>query len=214
MRIFTSKIFNYLLLTTSKLKIDESHGLMHGMKTANYAEKIYKSLLIENPTLLSDHKIIIASAALHDMADKKYTNETKGIEDISNYLKRETDMSIEEIEATKNIITTLSYSKVKKQGYPKLGKFQCAYHIVREADLLGAYDFDRAIIYDMTQNNCTIVEAFENSYKLFIKRVFQYCNDDLFVNNYSKREAYILHAEAIKQIEVWRSIIGYNSHYN
>jgi len=210
MRILTSKLLHYVLLTTQKLKIDESHGIMHSMNTVNYAEQIYHSELIKTPRLLQDHNIILAAASLHDMADNKYTDDVQGAIDIANYLQSETSMTSEEIDATKNIITTMSYSKVKKQGYPKLGKFQQAYHIVREADLLCAYDFDRAMIYDMSKNNCTTEKAFENSYKLFIKRVFQYCNDNLFVHEYSKKEAYFLHAQAMKRIKVWRTILGYN----
>jgi HD superfamily phosphodiesterase len=180
------------------------------MNTLNYAEQIYQSELIKTPKLIHDYNVILASASLHDMADNKYTNETQGAIDIVNYLQSETSMTTEEIDATKNIITTMSYSKVKKQGYPKLGQFQQAYHIVREADLLCAYDFDRAMIYDMSKNNCTAEKAFENSYKLFIKRVFQYCNDNLFVHDYAKKEAYLLHSQAIKRIEVWRRILGYD----
>jgi len=210
MRILTCKLINYVLLTTQKLKIDESHGIMHSMNTLNYAEQIYQSEVIKTPKLMKDHNIILTAASLHDMADNKYTNETQGAIDIVNYLKKETSMTSEEVDATKNIITTMSYSKVKKLGYPNLGKFQQAYHIVREADLLGAYDFNRAMIYDMTKNNCTAEKAFENSYKLFIKRVFQYCNDDLFVHDYAKKEAYFLHSQAMKQIENWRKILGYD----
>jgi HD superfamily phosphodiesterase len=207
MRLLTSKLINYVLITTNKLGIDESHGLMHSMNTLNYAKKIYESELPNNPRLINDQKIIYASSLLHDMADKKYINEKEGIMNIENFLKKETKMDNEEIEITKNIITTMSYSTVKKQGYPSLGKFQQSYHIVREADLLCGYDFNRAMIYDITQNNSTTEEAFDNSYKLFIKRVLQYSNDNLFIHKYSKKEAYLLHAEAIKQIEVWRNIM-------
>lgn len=209
MRILTSKLLHYVLLSTQQLKIDESHGIMHSMNTANYAEQIYQSELIKTPKLLQDHNIILAAASLHDMADHKYTNETQGSIDIVNYLQKETKMTNEEIDATQNIIQTMSYSKVKIQGYPNLGRYQQAYHIVREADLLCAYDFNRAMIYDMTKNNCTAEEAFENSYKLFIKRVFQYCNDNLFVHDYAKKEAYSLHSQAMKQIKNWRTILGY-----
>jgi HD superfamily phosphodiesterase len=209
MRLFPSKLFHFALLTSQKLKIDESHGLMHSMNTVNFAQQIYESELKKTPKLLNDHNVILAAAALHDMADNKYTNETQGAIDIVNYLKSETSMTSEEIDATQNIISTMSYSKVKKQGYPNLGKYQKAYHIVREADLLCAYDFDRAMIYDMAKNNCTTETAFENSYKLFIKRAFQYCNDNLFVHDYAKKEAYLLHSQAIKRIEVWRKILEY-----
>ena len=36
-----------------------------------------------------------------------------------------------------------------KNGFPDMGEYQTAYNIVREADLLCAYDFDRCMIYQM-----------------------------------------------------------------
>jgi HD superfamily phosphodiesterase len=219
MKILLSKLFHYVLLSTGikyidkphEIKhIDESHGIMHSMNTLHYAQKIYESELVKNPQLIQNHNVICASAIIHDMCDNKYTDVESGVTDIVKYLKKETSMNCEEIDATKNIITTMSYSTVKKQGYPNLGKYQQAYHIVREADLLCAYDVDRAIIYDMTQNNCTLIEAFKNSQKFFIKRVFQYCNDNLFIHDYAKKEAYSLHLQAMKKINVWRNILNDN----
>jgi hypothetical protein len=142
------------------------------------------------------------------MCDNKYTDEIVGSSDIVNYLNKQ-DMTVEEIDATQKIITTMSYSKVKKQGYPELGKFQTAYHIVREADLLTAYDFDRAMIYNMYKKNCSVNEAFKDSYNLFIKRVFQYHNDNLFIHDFSKKEAMLLHEDAMERIEYWKKILNY-----
>jgi hypothetical protein len=48
----------------------------------------------------------------------------------------------------KFIISKMSYSKVKSNGFPCIGPFQTAYNIVREADLLSDYDFYRCIIYN------------------------------------------------------------------
>ena len=42
----------------------------------------------------------------------------------------------------------MSYSKVKVHGYPELGDYQLAYHIVRESDLLTAYNIPRSIVYN------------------------------------------------------------------
>ena len=210
MRLLISKLFKYVLLMTKSLEIDESHGITHSMNTLNYAQKIYESEIINTPRLLYDKEIIYTASILHDICDKKYTDEKIGSIKIKNFLESETKMTNEEINATINIITTMSYSTVKKQGYPDLGKYQQAYHIVREADLLCSYDFDRTIIYDMTQKNTTLEDAFKNSNKLFIKRVFQYCNDNLFIHDFSKKEAHLLHSQAIKRIELWRRIIGNN----
>jgi hypothetical protein len=208
-----STLMNYVLLTTKKLSFDDSHGLMHSMETLEYANKIFENELPNNSRLIYDKNIIYASAILHDMVDRKYRDESLATLEIENLLNSETDMTKEEISITKNIINTMSYSKVKKQGYPNLGIYQSAYHIVREADLLCAYDFDRALIYDMAKNNNTFEESYENSHKLFIKRVFQYCNDNLFIHNFSKKEAYLLHDKSMKQIDNWRKIINLKKIY-
>uniref|UniRef100_A0A6C0KTP4 HD domain-containing protein n=1 Tax=viral metagenome TaxID=1070528 RepID=A0A6C0KTP4_9ZZZZ len=213
MRLFISKLFNYVLLTSKNLGIDESHGIMHSMNTLQYAKKIYNSELINTPRLIHDKEIIYAASTLHDMCDYKYTDEKSGSSKIKHFLESETNMTNEEITATINIVTTMSYSKVKKVGYPKLGKYQTAYHIVREADLLCSYDFNRALIYDMAKNNSTFNQAYENSHKFFIKRVLQYFNDDLFIHNFSKKEAIELHGNAIKQIENIKNIISDNRRF-
>jgi len=68
-------------------------------------------------------------------------------------------MSSSDLEIIGKIIGTMSYSKVKANGYPELGEYQLAYHIVREADLLAAYDIDRCIIYTMYRDNCEYNKA-------------------------------------------------------
>jgi hypothetical protein len=50
------------------------------------AHKIYESEVPMNPTLLQQENIILTSAALHDMCDKKYMNEYEGIKLIENFL--------------------------------------------------------------------------------------------------------------------------------
>jgi len=207
MKLFISQLFHYVLLKTKELNIDESHGLSHSLNILDYANKIYEDELQKTPILIHSQKIIIASAVIHDMCDHKYINETQGAQNIVNFLKEETDMTLDEIAVTHNIITTMSYSKVKNYGYPQMGKYQKAYHIVREADLLCSYDFNRAIIYDMEKNNCTMKDAFDNSCKLFTKRMLQYCNDELFIHDYSKKEAYKLHSNSIKQMNNWRRLV-------
>ena len=78
------------------------------------------------------------------MCDKKYMDEKEGIKEIEKFL--ESKLSDDEINIILSIITTMSYSTVKANGYPDLGFYQTAYHIVREADLLSAYNFDRCVI--------------------------------------------------------------------
>jgi hypothetical protein len=95
---------------------------------------------------------------------------------------------------------------VKKQGFPDLGIYQLAYHIVREADLLAAYDFDRSIIYNLNNVNPNLNETFQNSLNLFENRVFKHNEDNLFITEYSKEKSLKLENEAKLQILRWCEI--------
>ena len=108
-------------------------------------------------------------------------------------------MTAEELIVVEQIITTMSYSKVKHNGYPDLGKYQLAYHIVREADLLAAYDIDRCIIFGIMMDNLVYSEAVERATKLFNSRVLKYIDDDLFITTYSIHKSFELHNNATIQ---------------
>lgn len=191
-------LFNFVVTTSKLFQIDESHALKHSMDVFYFSNRIYRSELPKNPYLKKHKNIIDTSAILHDMCDKKYMNETMGIERIKEYMKDK--ITKEELDITLKIISTMSYSTVKKNGFPNLGEYQLAYNIVREADLLASYDFDRCIMYQMLKNN----ENYENSYKdakeLFEKRVFKYNHDNLFITDYSKNISNRLHKSALRRI--------------
>lgn len=203
-----NKLYQFVLYMTAKYNMDESHGIMHSMNVLNYAHNIYESELPKNPFLVDQQTIIYVSAALHDMCDRKYIDEDLGIKQIQDFLEDRMDQK--EIEITKKIITTMSYSKVKKHGFPELGEYQPAYHIVREADLLSAYDFDRCITYKMKQYNENFESSFHDAKKLFEERMFQHNNDGLFISDYSKHESFILEQIAHHRISNWNKII-YNT---
>jgi len=153
-------LFKFVIQTSKKYNIDESHALKHSMEVHYISSKIYENELPANPLLADQLNIILASSILHDMCDKKYMDQTKGIEDIKIFLSDK--ISPTENSVVQKIISTMSYSTVKKDGYPLLGDYQMAYHIVREADLLAAYDFDRCVMYQMFHNN----DNYEDSLKI------------------------------------------------
>lgn len=200
-----NKFFNFILLLSKKYNIDESHGIRHSMDVLHYANNIYLSEKDRNPTLNKYQNIIFASALLHDMCDKKYVNEQDGIKEIEIFL--EDKLSDLEIDITKQIISRMSYSTVKKIGYPDLGEYQLAYHIVREADLLSAYDFDRCVIYNMYKLQGNFESAYVDSLNLFENRVLKHIDDNLFVTDYSKNLAHHLHSTSISRITSWKNII-------
>jgi hypothetical protein len=140
----------------------------------------------------------------HDMCDKKYMDEKEGIMRYQEYLSE--FMRPSDLEVIGNIIGTMSYSKVKANGYPELGEYQLAYHIVREADLLASYDIDRCIMYRMHSSNANYSTALMEALDLFDYRVFKMRKDKLFVTKYSKR-ALKLHKKAQKDVESLSEIL-------
>ena len=97
----------------------------------------------------------------------------------------------------KKIISTMSYSYIKQNGFPELNNFNLAYNIVREADLLAAYDVERCFVYNINrESNYNYLLAFQDVENLFNNRVFKYIEDGLYVTDYSKKKALILHENA------------------
>jgi hypothetical protein len=177
------------------------------MEVLQFASEIINSELLYNPQLKEQEKVIYASALLHDMCDKKYMDEKEGIIKYQDYLSGY--MKTNDLEIVGKIIGTMSYSKVKVNGYPELGEYQLAYHIVREADLLAAYDIDRSIIYTMYRDNCDYYKALQDALNLFDYRVFTMRKDRLFKTNYSKKESLKLHKKAKKDVEILREFRNY-----
>jgi HD superfamily phosphodiesterase len=184
--------FQFVIWNSKQYNIDESHALKHSMDVYHYATKIYNSEVERHPDLQSQLPIIYSSAILHDMCDKKYMEESDGIGRICSEMKP--FMSEDEIGVMSRIITTMSYSKVKKNGYPDLGKHQLAYHIVRESDLLSAYDFERSLVYQMMHEKYNYTDSIQATRNLFQTRILTYRKDDLFITDYSKNKSAFLHA--------------------
>ncbi len=191
-------LFKFVIHTSKKYNIDESHALKHSMDVHYFSSKIYENELPLNPLLEDQFNIILASSILHDMCDKKYINQEKGIENIKMFLSDK--LTPTENSVVQNIISTMSYSTVKINGYPLLGDYQTAYHIVREADLLAAYDFDRCVMYRMAHNNHNYEDSIKNSIELFENRVLKYIDDDLFTTPYAKLLSRNLHKSAVNKL--------------
>jgi len=198
-------LIKFIQLTTLKNNIDESHGLSHSMNVLYYSNQIYQSLVPLHSNLKYQEPVIYTAALIHDMCDKKYIVEQDGINQIQSFLTYK--LSKCEITAIEDIISTMSYSKVKKQGYPNLGEYQMAYHIVREADVLTAYDIDRSIIYHLNKSRGDFTDSYQNARELFDSRVLQHHNDNLFVTEYSKKKGQELHNQALEKIKSWDQII-------
>ena len=199
--------FNYVILTSKQMHIDESHALKHSMDVFNFATQIYNSEIKNNPSLIYQKEIISISAILHDMCDKKYMDEKEGLYNINNYLSNY--ISNSEINSISNIISTMSYSKVKQHGYPELGDIQMAYHIVREADLLAGYDVNRCIIYGIMRENLEYTDSVIRASQLFDERMFNYRSDNLFITEFSINKSIYLENESKQQLDNLISSINF-----
>jgi hypothetical protein len=200
-----NKAFKFVIKTSKQYNIDESHAVKHSLDIFHYTNKIYDNEVLLNPFLREQQDIIFVSSIVHDMCDKKYFFDEKiGLKNIEVYFKE--DITKPKLDTILEIISTMSYSKVKKVGYPDLNEYQHAYHIVREADLLTAYDPDRCIMYRMHNQKMTYTESLDESIELLEKRVLQYRNDRLFVTNYSKNKSLQLHLQAIRNLNNIKNI--------
>ena len=200
-----SRIFDFVICTTKKHSIDESHGLAHSLDVLRFSNSIFESEVLKKPYLANHEKIIYVSAAMHDMCDKKYMNEKEGLANIQEYMKD--TLTEEEMYVSSRIMETMSYSKVKANGYPELGEYQAAYHIVRESDLLAAYDFERSLMFHMCTKQSTIYDALLNANAIFNSRILKHNDDHLFVSDYGLAESAKLHEKALLQMEQWNRIL-------
>jgi HD superfamily phosphodiesterase len=201
-----SMLFNFVRLTAKTYEIDESHGISHSMDVFLKSNEIYNHEVLKSPFLLNQKRIIYTAAILHDTCDRKYMDKDEGVSRITEFLKDK--FSTRDIDIIIQIISTMSYSYVKKNGFPDLKEYQLAYHIVREADLLAAYDINRSIIYDMEVNESELITSLSNSEELFKKRMFKHFDDDLFITEYSKNIAKIFELESYYKLSQWKDIIN------
>ena len=199
-------LFAFVLMMSKKYNIDQSHSEGHSMQVLRYAEENMKSQLVMFPYLEDQTDVIITASVLHDMCDKKYMNQEEGAKEIAQFLKMEVKMSPKEVHYTKKIMETMSYSTVKKNGYPDMGEYEMAYHIVREADLLASYDFDRSIIYHLNRGN-DLTSSYYNALQIFYERVFNYNTDKLLISPYAMKKSQSLSLKAIKQMTTWKRIL-------
>jgi hypothetical protein len=198
-------LFQFVKLTSYRYGIDESHAVGHAMDVLEYAQQIINETAHQHKYIREQEPIIFTSAILHDMCDKKYVEPTMGIFEIDRLLNYR--LKPYEIQHIKDIITKMSYSTVKQNGFPDLGEYTMAYHIVREADLLTAYDFNRAMIYRMYNSQDNFIDAFENSKILFEKRTFRHEEDGLFITEYSKEKSRELYKKSRLQIKTISKVI-------
>lgn len=171
-------LFDFVQYNCDTYGIDESHGLKHAMGTVTWAERLMDGL---SDISADERKLIIYAAALHDMCDSKYRDSYEvACTEIKIWLFTQGGWSNELADALVSIITTMSYSKLKRlaTGYPDHGQWQRAYHIVRHADLLEGYKVVRCYLYSIRRLPCASEEElWLETEKIFNERVFKYVSD-------------------------------------
>lgn len=208
MRLPLNELFQFVLAISKKHDIDESHSLGHSMRVFQFAERIAREEMkyVQNPEILVEqHSVIQAAAILHDTCDRKYRVVEDGLSEICKLLSPL--MLPEKVDATLRIINSMSYSKIKANGMPYMGDYQTAFNIVREADLLDAYDFDRSMIYHMQRNGKTLQESYEDAYDLFENRVLRHADDGLLVTKYAMNQHETLSQKAIMRMYHWKRVL-------
>lgn len=198
--LLLSELFKFVIKTSAFYKIDESHALKHSMDVYHFGNQILNEEIKNNPILQNNKIIIDTCCVLHDMCDKKYMNEKEGLNNINNFLSDKIEES--KINVINDIISTMSYSKVQKNGFPDLKEYNEIYHIVRQADILSAYDIDRAIMYAMIVDNKNYKDALDDSIELFNNRVLLHIYDDSFYHKSALEIGKKLHKDALFKINL------------
>ena len=174
------QLFNFIERQCLKYSIDESHGLKHAKGTYMRANNILKTL---SEVSDEERKMTLYAAALHDTCDSKYTPVDEAANEIAFFLRTQM-WSPEMIVALIRIVTSMSYSKLKKSlnsgqiDFPSHGKWQRAYHVARHADLLEGYVVARCVLYNIHLfPGKSMDEHWKRANELFQERVFTYVSE-------------------------------------
>lgn len=206
MRIPINNIINFVLLQSNKYNIDESHSLNHALSVLSFSKNIYNEEVKIKPVLKSQRHIIFTSALIHDTCDSKYIDDHTSISNITTFLN-ENMYSQCDIDIILKIIQKMSYHKIKKDGFPDINEYNDAFHIVREADLLAAYEFNRAVLYGIHKMSLNYKDSFVRSKELYFNRMDKHIDDGLFLTSYGKKYADFLNKIEINNINMLTNFI-------
>ena len=206
-----NKSIEYIKQRSLEYKIDDSHNYKHSIAVFKEGRKLMD---MKSKNFPSDNRMIVyLGCLLHDMCDRKYIDEKKGLEDIEQFLTFDCKLDKKIISAVTTIIPKMSYSKTIKNNsfvlpsdlidFPYLDE----YHLIRHADLLTAYDLLRPIDLrygvepKLRMNMEDIVTEADNIIK---NRVLTMIDGNIFIDRESKQLAQIYHEKALKQYNQWK----------
>lgn len=183
-------MINFVTQMCETYAIDNSHGIEHSFGTMNMAGIIVDYYLASGTTIIKSLTqdrasfVIKITAFIHDMIDDKYVKESD-IPDANLLLdKLLTRLKFTSYEQSivHCIIDNMSYSKrqkIRKTGKDiDIGEYQLALETVRDADLLNAYNPDRAWQFSInkTPNNKNV---YKTVYELMSNRVLTYRDSEI-----------------------------------
>tara|TARA_B110000305_G_C19385878_1_gene612180 strand:- start:563 stop:1201 length:639 start_codon:yes stop_codon:yes gene_type:complete len=191
MKIPINNIIQFVSHQCNKYNIDETHSLNHALCVLSYSHKILTNEIPIYPQLSTQSHIIYTSALLHDTCDSKYSDEYQSLHEIKEFLHTNQYTNLDS-NIIVDIITQMSYHKIKKHGFPNLDNYTNAFHIVREADLLAGYDFNRALLYGINKLDLNYISSFHRSKQLFDERMDKHISDNLFTTQYANNVAQMI----------------------
>jgi len=202
------KIIRFINQTCITYNIDDSHDLRHSLEVLGWSEQLTKN----NSRNISpkEAQIIHLSCLLHDMCDKKYMDEKMGLERIKNFLMGELEVEDDILEAVVFIISTMSYSKVVKIGYPDFNNkcdnidLEYCYHVVRNSDLLCSYDPERCINYQIRCGGSR-KDGIKKMLELFDNRILMLIENKYINLEEAKPYAIELHNKALTELEKYKT---------
>lgn len=169
------KTIQFITDTCIKFNIDEGHGLEHSQQILYYCSQLIPYYELTENQLLT----IELASLLHDMCDKKYMDESEGIIGVEDFLLKELKIQKLLIGDIETIILNMSYSKVIKKGHPDftyMKHIEIPYHIVRNADLLCAYELERCMEYQKRFGS-NRKECLEKMFEIYTNRVAKHILD-------------------------------------
>jgi hypothetical protein len=197
------QIIRFINDTCVKYNIDDSHDLRHSLDALGWSEQLTKGKLLSTRA----SQIIHLSCLLHDMCDKKYMDEVMGLHRIRVFLKDVLEVDSDILEAVVFIISTMSYSKVIKYGYPQFTdndkEIEYCYHVVRNSDLLCSYDPERCINYQVRCGGSR-KEGIKKMLELFDNRILKLIHNNYINLDEAKGYAIELHDKALVEVEKYK----------
>lgn len=206
MRIPFNNIISFVLLQCNKMNIDESHSLNHALDVLNVSKQIYNEEVKRYPDLKSQKHLIYTSALIHDTCDSKYCDEKEAKQEIIHFLKKN-DYTTNDSDAIMSVISSMSYHKIKQNGFPNLGQYQHVFNIVREADLLTGYNFNRALLYGIHVQENSFTDSLIESRQLYQSRMKLLIEEGHFVTRFGKKMAPIKNEEMLRDMKNLQDIV-------